>query len=270
MKNRLMLLILAYHRAGFGRYNNPLPVLRSHFEHLKRNFHVVVPGEPLRPRQLNVCLTFDDAFADFYAHVFPLLEEFSFRAVLGVSTAFILESTGRSMEERLSTPEEHATRWDRFWMEAPFCTWEELDRMAASGLIQIASHSHLHGDMTRPDVDVAMEAVESRRLLEKRLKCHVSTFVYPFGKVNAAAHRVVRRNYDFAMRIGSALNFGWSSRKQPLCRVQADNVPDISKYLSLGRLTLFGLKCTANVLRAGLGKWDKIQAPIRFPGKRKN
>jgi len=265
-----MLLILAYHRAGFGRYNNPVPVLRSHFEHLKRNFHLVVPGEPLRPYQLNVCMAFDDAFADFYAHVFPLLEEFSIRAVLGVSTAFILESTGRSMEERLSTPEEHAKKWDRFWMKAPFCTWEELDVMAASGLIQIASHSHLHRDMTDPEVDIAMEAVESRSLLEKRLKCHVSTFVYPFGKVNAAAHRVVRRNYAFAMRLGSALNFGWSSWKQPLCRVQADGVPDISRYLSPGRLMLPGLKCMANVLRAGLGKWDQIQFPIRVSGKRKS
>jgi peptidoglycan/xylan/chitin deacetylase (PgdA/CDA1 family) len=224
----------------------------------------------LRPRQLNVCLAFDDAFADFYAHVFPLLEEFSTKAVLGVSTAFILESTGRSMEERLSTPEEHAKRWDRFWMKAPFCTWEELDRMAGSGLIHIASHSHLHRDMTHPEVDVAMEAAESRNLLEQRLKCDVSTFVYPFGKVNASAHRVVRRNYAFAMRLGSALNFGWSSWKQPLCRVQADNVPDIAKYLSVGRLMLFGLKCTANVLRAGLGKWDKIQSRIRVPGERKN
>jgi peptidoglycan/xylan/chitin deacetylase (PgdA/CDA1 family) len=259
-----MLLILAYHRAGCGSYNNPVPVLRSHFEYLKRSFNVVVPGEPLLPRQLNVCLAFDDAFADFFAHVFPLLQEFSIRAVLGVSTAFILESTGRSMEERLSTPEEHATKWDRFWMKAPFCTWEELDRMAASGLVHIASHSHRHRDMTRPEADIAREASESRSLLENRLKCHVTTFVYPFGKVNAAAHRVVRRNYSFAMRLGSALNFGWSSWKQPLCRVQVDNVDDIAKYLSRGRLALFGLKCAANMLRAGLGKWDRVR--FRFPG----
>jgi peptidoglycan/xylan/chitin deacetylase (PgdA/CDA1 family) len=241
-----MLLILAYHRAGYGRYNNPVSVLRSHLEYLKRNFHVVIPGERLRPRRLNVCLAFDDAFADFYALVFPLLEELSIKAVLGVSTAFILESTGISMEERLSTPEEHANSWERFRMKAPFCTWEELDRMVASGLIHIASHSHLHRDMTQPDVDVALEAVESKTLLEKRLKCHVSTFVYPFG------------NYTFAMRLGSALNVGWSSWKQPLSRVQADNVPDISRYLNAGRLTLLGLKCAANLLRAGFGKWDKV------------
>ena len=231
-----MLLILAYHRAGCGRYNNPVPVLRSHLEYLKRNFHIVVPGEPLRPRQLNVCLAFDDAFADFFARVFPLLAEFSIKAVLGVSTAFILENTGRSMEERLSMPEEHAKRWDRFWMKAPFCTWEELDLMAASGLVHIASHSHRHKDMTQRETDVSVEAVESKNLLETRLKCHVSTFVYPFGKVNAAAHRVVMRNYSFAMRLGSALNFGWSSRRQPLCRVQADNVADIAKYLNRAAL----------------------------------
>jgi peptidoglycan/xylan/chitin deacetylase (PgdA/CDA1 family) len=265
-----MLLILAYHRAGCGKYNNPVPVLRSHLEYLKRNFHMVIPGEPLRPRQLNVCLTFDDAFADFYARVFPLLQEFSIRAVLGVSTAYILESTAGSMEERLSLPEVHAKRWDRIWEKAPFCTWEELDRMTASGLIHIASHSHLHRDMSRPDVDVEMEAVESRNLLEKRIHRHVSTFIYPFGKVNAHAHRVVRRNYAVSMRLGSALNFGWSSWRQPLCRVQADNVPDIGRYLNIYRLMLFGLKCAANTLRAGFGKWGGIQFPIRVPGRGNN
>jgi peptidoglycan/xylan/chitin deacetylase (PgdA/CDA1 family) len=231
---------------------------------VKRNFHVVLPGEPLRPGRLNVCITFDDAFADFYAHVFPLLEELSIRALLGVSTAFILDGTGRSMEERLSTPEEHAMHWDRFRAKAPFCTWEELDRMAGSGLIQIASHSHHHRDMTSPETDVAREAVESRKLLEGRLKRHVSTFVYPFGRVNPVAHFVVRRNYDFAMRLGSALNFGWSSWKQPLCRVQADNVPDITKHLRPGRLMLFRLKGAANVLRAGLGKWDGTRFRVRI------
>jgi len=253
-----MLLILGYHRAGSYRYSNPVPVLRSHFEYVKRNFHVVLPGEPLRPYRMNVCLAFDDAFADFYARVYPLLEEFSIKALLAVSTAFIVENSARSMEDRLATPEEHANHWGKFWMKAPFCTWEELDRMAAGGIIQIASHSHLHRDMTHPRVDAAFEAVESKSLLERRLGREVSTFVYPFGRVNAAAHRVVRRNYHFAMRLGSALNFGWSSWKQPLCRVQADNVPDIARYLGRGRLVLQGLKCTANVLRAALGKWDRI------------
>ncbi len=253
-----MLLILAYHRAVHGRYNNSVAVLRSHFEYIKRNYQVVLPGEPLHPHELNICLVFDDAFADFYFHVYPLLEEFSLRAVLSVSTAFILESTGRSMEERLSTPEEHATKWDLFWRKAPFCTWGELERMVAGGLIQIASHSHRHRDMTHPEADVVFEALESRRVLERRLKCQVSTFVYPFGKVNAAAHLVVRQNYAFAMRIGSALNRDWSSWKQPLCRVPADDVPDISRILRPNRLMLYGLKWMGNGLRAGVGKWDKI------------
>ncbi len=162
------------------------------------------------------------------------------------------------MGERLATPEEHATKWDRFWKKAPFCTWEELERMVSSGLIQIASHSHLHRDMTSPEVDVAFEASESKRLLERRLKCQVSTFVYPFGKVNAAAHLAVRQNYAHEMRIGSALNRNWLSWKQPLCRVPADNVPDISQILRPERLMLYRLKWMANGLRAAVGKWDKI------------
>lgn len=252
-----MLIILGYHRAGVGRYSNPVPVLRSHFEFIRRKFHIVLPGEPLHPRRLNVCLVFDDGFADFLYRIYPLLEEFSIKAVLAVSTGFIIESTSLSLEERLDTPELHVDLRGCFREKAPFCTWEELQRMASGGLIHIASHSHSHVDLTRPEVDPVFEAAESKRIIEERLKCRVSTFVYPFGKVDARVHRAVRQSYDFSMRLGSALNGGWSSRRQPLCRVQADNVADISNLVRCDRLLLYWLKRVGNGVRAALGKWDR-------------
>ncbi len=251
-----MLLILTYHRAGQGRYSNPVPVLRSHLDYVARNFNVLLPGESLRPKKLNVCLIFDDAFVDFYAHVFPLLQEFSLRAVLAVPTAFIVESTGLSLEERLAVPEEEAMTGECYKTKVPLCTWEELNHMSGGGLVQIASHSHTHSDMTRPEVDAAFEAVQSRKLLESHINCHVSTFVYPFGKVNRLAHRVVKENYSFAMRLGTALNWNWTPWRQPLCRVQGDNTPNVSRLFQPDRLTVYGLKWVANGLRASTGKWE--------------
>jgi len=243
------------HRLGAG---NPVPVLQAHFEYLRRRFDVVLPGEPLHPRRLSVCLSFDDAYADFYAHVFPLLEKFSLRAVLAVPTAFIIPQTSLPMEERLSVTQNEAMLGEVFRSKAPFCTWEELRQMVSSGRVQVASHSHRHPDLRRADVDAAFEVSHSKSLLEQNLGCRVSTFVYPFGAVNARAHHTVMRHYSFAMRVGSALNSGWYPHRQPLCRVEADNAPDIARRLRWNRLAALGLKWMANGLRATAGKWQSL------------
>ncbi len=220
-----MLLILMYHRAVEGHYSNPVSVLRSHFSYFREHYPVVLPGETLAPRRLNLCLTFDDAYADFYAYVFPLLQEFSLRAVLAVPTAFIIERTLLGLADRIAVDEDQAMHGDLFGAKAPFCTWEELRLMAGSGLVEVASHSHRHVDMTHPANDPAVEALRSKTLLEQQLNRRVSTFVYPFGKVNAWAHHQVTQHYAYAMRIGSALNASWAPRRQPLCRVRGTAWP---------------------------------------------
>lgn len=252
-----MLLILMYHRAGDRRLGagNPVPVLQSHFEYLRRRFDVVLPGEPLRPGRLGVCLSFDDAYVDFYVHVFPLLEKFSLRALLAVPTAFIIPQTSLPMTERLLVTQSEAMQGELFRTKAPFCTWEELRRMVSRGWVQVASHSHRHPDLRRDDVDVEFEVSHSQSLLVQNLGCRVSTFVYPFGSVNARAHSTVMRHYSFAMRVGSALNSGWYPRQQPLCRVGADDTPNIARRLRWNRLAVFGWKWAANGLRAATGKW---------------
>jgi len=219
---------------------------------------VVLPGEPVRPGRLSVCLTFDDAYADFYAHVFPLLEKFSLRALLAVPTAFVISQTSLPLAERLSVTQNEAMRGEFFQSRAPFCTWEELRRMVSSGWVQVASHSHRHLDLRRDDVDVEHEAAHSKSLLEQNLGCPVSTFVYPFGSVNARSHAIIMRHYAFAMRVGSALNSDWYPRRQPLCRLGADNVPDIACRLRWYRLAAWSLKWMANGLRAAAGKWQLL------------
>ncbi len=218
---------------------------------------MVLPGETLQPGRLSVCLSFDDAYVDFYAHVFPLLEKFSLRALLAVPTAFIIPETSLPMGERLSVTQSEAMQGEFFKTRVPFCTWEELHRMVSTGRVQMASHSHRHPDLRRDDVDVEFEVSRSKSLLEENLGCRVSTFVYPFGSVNARAHSAVTRHYSFAMRVGSALNSGWCPRQQPLCRVGADDTPEIARLMRWNRLAAFGWKWFANTVRAACGKWQQ-------------
>ena len=251
-----MLLILLYHRAIDCQYGNPASTLRSHFSQLRQRFQASLPGEALRPGHLNLCLTFDDASADFFGYVFPLLQEFSLRAVLAVPTAFIVEKTSLSLEDRMAVPCDQAMGGELFRTRAPFCTWEELKLMAASGLVEVASHSHHHIDLTLPESDAKSEAVRSKMILEQRLGRAASTFAFPFGKVNSQTYGIIRQHYRYAMRIGGALNAGWSPKRQPLCRVGADRVSDIGQLTRWHRLARYGLKWAANGVRAATGKWD--------------
>ena len=86
--------------------------------------------------------------------------------------------------------------------------------MTASGLVQVASHSHNHEDMRKSATDVEFEAVHSQKLIAKHLGCSARTFVYPYGRVNSHARRVVRQHYQFDLRIGSALNWSWKPHGQ--------------------------------------------------------
>lgn len=252
-----MLLILMYHRAGdraAGAGNSPA-VLAGHFQYLRDHAAVIWPGEKLQPRRLNVCLTFDDAYADFYFRVFPLLQKFSLRAVLAVPTRFILEATGLPPETRLAASQAEAMSGEVFQSRAPFCTWQELRRMNDSGLVRMASHSHTHPDMRQNGTDVEFEAAHSQALLDKNLGGHASAFVYPYGSVNARARQAVRRHYEFDLRVGSALNPSWQPARQPLCRVPADDTPDLAALLRWNRRAGWRCKMIANGLRAALGKW---------------
>jgi peptidoglycan/xylan/chitin deacetylase (PgdA/CDA1 family) len=250
-----MLLILMYHRAVDCLYGNSVEVLRSHFAYLHDHYDIALPGEALPAGRLSVCLTFDDAFVDFYAHVFPLLKKISLRAVLSVPTGFIIPETNLGLEQRLSLDPEEAMRGRNFQLKVPFCTWAEIREMNESGLVMMASHSHQHLDLTKTTTDCEFESRQSKRVLERQLGKPTLIFVYPFGRVNARAHAVVKQHYPFAMRIGSALNTNWAPRRQPLCRVGADNTPDIRRLLRWDRLAGYRLKCFANGWRSSLGKW---------------
>jgi peptidoglycan/xylan/chitin deacetylase (PgdA/CDA1 family) len=251
-----MLLILMYHRAVEGPYGNSVKTLRCHLDHLRATYPVVLPGEPLAAGRLSICLTFDDAFADFYVYVFPLLKDLSLRAVLSVPTGFIVPETKLQLEERLAVKSEEAMRGRTFQLKAPFCTWAEIREMADSGLVAVASHSHQHVDLTKPTTDSEFEVVQSKRVLERQVGKAISTFVYPFGRVNGPVHILVKQHYEFAMRIGAALNTSWMPSRQPLCRVGADGVEDIRKVLRWDRLARYRLKSWANVARAVCQKWD--------------
>jgi peptidoglycan/xylan/chitin deacetylase (PgdA/CDA1 family) len=236
-----MLLALMYHRVGVGprleKYANSQEMLREHFLFLKQHYPIVLPGDPLPKKGLAVCLTFDDATFDFYHYIFPIIKELKIRALLGVPASYILDSTRLEAQERLSVPYSLMMQEGFYDQKAPFCTWEELEEMLSSGLVEVASHSYSHCNLAFPFVDLNREVVHSKEIIETKLAQPVSSFIYPFGKMTLAAHATVAAHYPFAFRIGSALNFGWGNGAKPLNRVSADNLCSSTAPFSFFNLT---------------------------------
>jgi len=225
-----MMLAFLYHRVGDGKYANSSEMIEKHLTWISENYPVVLPGETLSRFSIDVCLTFDDATYDFYHFLFPILKRLKMRALVAVPTKFIQNSTTLDPEERLSIPYSTAMKDDIYRLHCPFCTWQELREMAQSGFVEIASHSVHHQNLLTPGLDLDLEIKGSKQILEEQLQVPVRTFVYPLGKFNRSIHDQVKKNYEFAMRIGTAWNISWQNTSGIIYRIINDNMVSIDQH----------------------------------------
>lgn len=137
---------LAYHEVQRDVRDFPDPfavdagALVKQFEWLRGNGYTPVSlddiinarngGKPLPEKA--VLLSFDDAYRSFYTRVYPLLREFRYPAIVGVVGKWA--DTGRG--EPAPAADKAATP------DSLFATWPQLREMAASGLVEMASHTY--------------------------------------------------------------------------------------------------------------------------------
>jgi biofilm PGA synthesis lipoprotein PgaB len=76
-----------------------------------------------------VLLTFDDGLESFYTRVYPLLKLFRYPAVVSIVTSWTDSDVVVDYAGNRS-------------VSADFLTWDQLREMQASGLVEVASHSH--------------------------------------------------------------------------------------------------------------------------------
>lgn len=213
-----MLLTFLYHQI-----KDPSLFFVKHLEYLKDHYSIVLPQDPIS-KKITLCLTFDDATFDFYHHVFPILKKLKIKALLAVPVSFIVKETNLSPSIRLSVSSEDLFKDDIYKKKVPFCTWKELKEMVDSSLIEIASHSLTHPNLVNNPVDLTLEIIESKRILENNLNVPVKTFVYPYGKFNHSIRAFVQKHYSFQMRIGSSLNFSWNNFNGMTYRICCDHL----------------------------------------------
>ena len=214
-----MLLVLMFHKVT--EPNDQFEHLEQFFLYLKTHYSIVLPGDLIPKLRLSVCLTFDDAYADFYWKVFPLLKKHQIPAVLAVPTGFILEDTLLLPTARMAITQSEAMTGENY-KKAPFCTWQELKEMHDSELVKLASHYHTHASSKTNDFDINKELVYSRQLLTSKSGKAVDTLVYPYGHYSKEIHTISCQHYTYIMRIGYAINLNWGGNRQLIYRVDAD------------------------------------------------
>ncbi len=227
-----MQLTFLYHRVNEGKYATSYKIMKRHLKFLSENHKIIVPGDPISFFKMDVCITFDDAYYDFYHYVFPLLKKYKIKAVLGVPVKFILEDTSIDPKIRLSVAYHDAMKGDTYKEKAPFCTWKEMKEMVDSGHVVIASHSYSHINLLQPDVDLDHEIIESKKILETKLQTKINTFIYPLGKFNEKIHARVKKHYRYAMRIGSTWNITWQNISKITYRIISDSLERVDQFLN--------------------------------------
>lgn len=173
----------------------PIALFRRQLEFLARTGCVVSYDDALQSLRSKpqtetdaVVLTFDDGFANFYTHVFPMLREFNLPATLFVTTGFV--------ETGIPYPLLHHTSG----VEIKPVTWEMLGEMASSGLVTIGAHTHTHVYFDNEPADKVIEELAiPQELFHQRLGLDVRHFAYPKALWNSAVEKLVANYYATAV-----------------------------------------------------------------------
>lgn len=241
----MKLLAPLYHRASAGLYGNSADMLEAHFRVIAETCHSVLPGEPLRARGLNVCLTFDDGYFDFYTVVFPLLRKYNLKAVLAVPVGLIREHCDATPQQRMDACAERVADGENL---DGYCTWAELREMATTPHVSLAAHGFTHCRLDLPDSDLHTEIVVPQTLLAARTNQAVDSFVLPYGRFSEAAIACAKKHYRYVFRVGNADNGDWNGRI--LYRISADQIPTPTSIFSRHRLAGYRFRRHWNLMRA--------------------
>src|SRR6185312_6890055 len=194
--------ILMYHRvapAGAGpaaleRYRVSPEAFEAQMAALRRRGYwgvgpdelaaAMASGKPLPGRP--VMITFDDGYADFADHAWPVLRKHDFAA-----TVFVVPAKVGGVAD-----------WDeRYGPPARLMDWDRIAELAEGG-VYVESHGYTHRPMNRlPVEEVYREMLASQARIEAATARAPIGVCYPYG----AADRVVER---VAEECGLKLGFG--------------------------------------------------------------
>ncbi len=158
LKNNLPVFVL--HGVSFQSFEAQLAYLKkNNYTTLDADTLVkILNGEIPKPDRA-VVLTFDDGWGSLWTTAFPLLQKYGMKAISFLLPGLIQEK-GKSLN--LFDVWNHKTSADsisdRDHSEIPLCTWEEIQAMHESGVIDFQSHGMYH-----PLIAVSSQVIDFMR-----------------------------------------------------------------------------------------------------------
>ena len=248
-----MLISLMYHHINGQEFSNDLDVFERHLEYLIDNFNIITSDDEVTSNK-NLCLTFDDAYFDFYHFVFPLLKKYNIKALIAVPVGLIEDSCNSSIEQRLSLSHYEIYEEQNYIHFGSFCSWSELKEMSDSGLVKMASHSYKHKDLSIDDIDLEREIIKSKEILEDKLDIEVDTFVLPFGRYNYKSLNLLKENYKYIFKVGQGINRNFDGVNGLIYRIDADNKKDIETLFTIKNMIKYYIKSFIKSFYDGIAK----------------
>ena len=128
-----------------------------------------------------IILTFDDGCADNYTELFPILQKYNVKATFFIITNFL-------------TGDDHNM------------SVEQVQELAASGLVDIQSHSYSHPELNRlAGKDQEFQLAQSKLDLVRITGKEPFVFCYPRGKENQTTRELVEEYYRFGVKMGGPI-----------------------------------------------------------------
>jgi len=153
----------------------------AHLSYLERNVELVPLGALFEApgHRSRAAITFDDAYADIYDHVAPLIVARRIPITVFVPTRFIEEGNSLLQRDELPYAKAHMS-------------WAQMRELMASGLVCFESHTHSHLLAPAYVEQLGTEIDASVRLLEQRLGYRSRFFAYPYDTWNEQTNAVAR------------------------------------------------------------------------------
>lgn len=265
------LLVLSYHdiRDDVAAKGDPDPFAVStrnfamHLDWLRAQGYVPVSAQAVREARAGrrmlpdkaVLLTFDDGLRSTYTHAFPLLRSYGYPALVAVVTSWM----DLPADARVPYGHRDFTRED-------FLTWEQLREMQASGLVEVASHSHaMHTGVPGNPQGNQLPAAITRRwaggyepeaAYRERIRQDLATSADLIGKHTGRRPQVIvwpyaaynRVSNQIATQLGMGMSFDLEGRSAQLDLGLAGREGNESAAESLARLLMYDNPDTPDIV----------------------
>lgn len=208
--------ILCYHSVGNTgwRFSVPLDSFKEQIEYLVNNFNILRLSDIEDQSKYGAVISFDDGYKDVYKNALPILEKHNIKAAM-----FVLGNLDKANRAELDNNLE-------------LLDLNEIRKLHDKGW-EIGCHSATHADLGKLSEDeLREEIIESKKMLESKLKFRIRNFAYPKGKYNKKIIKIVKEaGYSAAFTVdGGFINF---KDKMLLTRIPTEGIMNINQFSAL-------------------------------------